>query len=222
MEGPTPDVASRVQAFEDWQKLESRWEDAVDDYRHALLDTIDKGMTACREDREMSDFAWNSTGYAVGAAPLFRGPDGTLHDLALHGYTAWATASWGFDARGRMRDWSPGFFGRHAQVLGQLTLRRDVLLPRPGASGVFDEANQHVVSVRLRGGTSPLNASLEFALLHDDFEHGIDDTYTAWSIGADMRVLPGTWMNASIARTFARERIPDRTAVRISLQRSVF
>ncbi len=206
----------------DWQALEAQWEDAVEQYRHALQGAVAKGMETCREDPQLATYSWNSTGLVVGGAPTLVATSGRVEDLGLHGYSAWATVAYGFDARGTLRNWSPTFLGHHAQVIGQFTFRHDQLLQHPGHKDLMDEADQYVLSARLRGGTAPFNSSLEVSLLHDDFDNGTVDTYTGVTIGADLRVRSGTWLSASLDRTFSRGRIPDRTSLRMNLQWSVF
>ncbi len=216
------DPATHDDEMHDWQSLESQWEDAVEQYRHALQAAVQKGMETCREDPQLATYSWNSTGLVVGGAPTLVANSGRIGDLGLHGYSAWATVAYGFDARGTLRDWTPGFFGHHAQVLGQFTFRHDQLLQHPGRKDIPDEANQYAYSVRLRGGTAPLNGSIEGTLLHDDFDDGGQDTYTALAFGTDLRLRSGTWLSASLERTFSRGRIPDRTSLRMNLQWSVF
>ncbi|MEJ0099449.1 MAG: hypothetical protein WDO12_06795 [Pseudomonadota bacterium] len=222
LDAPFPDEATRDATLADWQSLESRWDGAVNEYRRALQESIDKGEATCREDAQMAAYAWNSTGLVVGGSPTFIAHDGRIGNVAAHGYSAWTTVSYGFDARSTLRNWSPTFFGRHAQLLGQFLFRHDQLLQRPGRRDVMDEADQYAYSVRMRAGTSPVNGSLEFALMRDDFDNGAADSYTGVTLGADLRLRYGTWLSASIGRTFARERIPDQTSLRVSLQWSVF
>lgn len=219
---PASGAAARAAARRELAILQPQWEEAVEQYRKALRELVRKGMAVCREDPELAAYAWNSTGYAVGASPTLRASNGAVDDLGLHGYSVWATASYGFDPHGRVRDWTPTFLGRHAQVMLQLTYRHDQLLLRPGGQASSDEANQYAASTRVRFGKSRLNGSLEFALLHDDFDVGAEDTYTAMTIGADMRLHEGVWLSASLGRTISREKIPEETSLRLSLQWSKF
>jgi len=222
MGGLAADAAARDAASHELATLEQQWTDAVGKYGRALHAVVGKGMEACREDPELVAYAWNSTGYAVGGSPTLRASNGQFDDLGFHGYSLWATASYGFDPGGRVRDWAPTFLARHAQVLLQLTYRHDQLLLRPGGQATSDEANQYAISTRLRAGTSALNGSLELALMRDDFDVGYGDTYTAVSIGGDVRLHEGFWLSASLGRTISRERIPEQTSVRVSLQWSTF
>ncbi len=217
LDGPL-DASAHENALSEWQDLETQWEDAVEQYRHALQGVVEKGMATCREDPQLAAYAWNSTGLVVGGAPTLVATDGRIGHLGPHGYSAWATVAYGFDARGTLRDWAPTFFGHHAQILGQFTFRHDQLLQNPGRNRFMDEADQYGYSARLRGGTAPFNGSLEVSLLHDAFDNGSSDTYTALSIGTDVRLHFGTWLSASVGRTFSRDRIPDQTSVRLSVQ----
>jgi len=222
LDDPAAGESEREAARHELATVEPLWAEAVEQYRRALRELVRKGMAVCREDPELTAYAWNSTGYAIGGSPTLRASNGAMDDLRLHGYSVWATASYGFDPHGRLRYWMPGFLGSHAQVLLQLTYRHDQLLLRPGGQASSDEANQYAASARLRYGKSRLNGSLELALLHDDFDVGYGDTYTAITIGADTQLHEGLWLSTSLGRTIARERIPEETLLRLSLQWSRF
>jgi hypothetical protein len=222
LDDPAASPAAREAAQRELATVEPQWAQAVETYRQALRQLVRAGMAVCREDPELAAYAWNSTGYAIGGSPTFRATNGAMDDLRLHGYSIWATASYGFDPKGRMRYWMPGFLGAHAQILFQLTYRHDQLLLRPGGQASSDEANQYAASARLRFGKSRLNGSMELALLDDDFDVGHGDTYTALTIGADTRLREGLWLSASLGRTISRERIPEQTSLRFALQWSQF
>ena len=116
----------------------------------------------------------------------------------------------------------PGFLGRHAQIMFQFTYRHDQLLLRPDGQASSDEANQYALSTRLRFGRSPLHGSVEIAVLRDNFDARAGDTFTALSAGAGMRLRDGLWISASLGRTIARERNPEQTSLRLTLQWSRF
>jgi len=199
---------------------QAQWQQAHDRYLAALHEGVRQGMRACRDDPEVAAYTWNATGHAIGISPSFRTLADGVGALEPRGFVAFATTAYGFDAQGTRPDWSPSFLGRHAQVLGQLIYKHREPLSDPQTPGPLYDANQLAVSARLRGGSSPWNANLEAAVIHDWFRNGDRDGYLKLGIGSDLHLGKGTWLSLSIGRTLSRSRISDRTSGGLALKKS--
>lgn len=212
--------AERDQARQQREALHAQWQSAHSEYLAALHETVRTGMRDCRDDPEIAAYTWNATGHAIGISPTFRTLSDGLGALEPRGFVAFATTAYGFDALGTRPDYEASFLGRHAQILGQLLYRHHEPLIDPREPRTFANANQIAASARLRGGTSPWNANLEAAVLHDWFRNGDQDTFYKLSAGTDLHLAKGTWMSLSIGRTFWRGSIANETSGGVTIKKA--
>lgn len=220
LQDPSAEAAQRQQAQQRHEALQAQWQASQAAYRAALHETVRAGMRACRDDPQIAAYTWNATGHAIGISPTFRTLGDGLGALEPRGFVAFGTTAYGFDALGTHPDYAPSFLGRHAQILGQVLYRHNEPLEDPRQPRTFVDADEVVISARLRGGTSPWNANLEAAVLHDWFKDRDDDSFYKLSAGTDLHLGKGLWMSLSIGRTFWRGAIANQTSGGVTLKKS--
>lgn len=220
LQDPNTEPTQRQQAQQQHDALQAQWQASQAAYRAALHETVRAGMRACRDDPQIAAYTWNATGHAIGISPTFRTLSDGLGALEPRGFVAFATTAYGFDALGTHPDYAPSFLGRHAQILGQVLYRHNEPLQDPRQPRTFVDADEVVISARLRGGTSPWNANLEAAVLHDWFKDRDDDSFYKLSAGTDLHLGKGLWMSLSIGRTFWRGAITNQTSGGVTLKKS--
>lgn len=192
--------------------------DVEERYRAALQETVRQDMELCQDDPEVAAYTWNATGIALGISPSLRNDADDLGSLNRKGLVVFVTGSFGFDRRGTRPTYIPSFLGSHAQVLAQVLYRHNEPLQDPQRPGSFTNADELIASLRLRGGTSRLNANLEAALIRDSFRGQQNDVLTRLSLGVDSHLARGTWLSLSVGRAFWRNAIPERTSAGLSIK----
>ncbi|WP_273456006.1 hypothetical protein [Nevskia ramosa] len=220
LQDPNTAPAQRQEAQQQHEALQAQWQASQTAYRAALHETVRAGMRACRDDPQVAAYTWNATGHAIGISPTFRTLSDGLGALEPRGFVAFGTTAYGFDALGTHPDYAPSFLGRHAQILGQVLYRHNEPLQDPRQPRTFVDADEVVISARLRGGTAPWNANLEAAVLHDWFKDRDDDSFYKLSAGTDLHLGKGLWMSLSIGRTFWRGAIANQTSGGVTLKKS--
>ncbi|MEO6185624.1 MAG: hypothetical protein ABIP38_09830 [Steroidobacteraceae bacterium] len=204
------------------EEIQAQWRAAQDRYRGAMQEIVRQGMKRCRADREVAAYAWNATGFALGISPSFRSDIDDLGSLKPKGMVLYATQAFGFDRLGTLPTYTPSYLGAHFQVLTQLLYRLNEPLLNPLHPRSFTDADELVASLRLRGGSSRVNANLEAALIHDWFGGQRNDTLTRISIGMDARLDHGVWLSLSVGRTLWRDFIPNQTSGGLSIKWALF
>ncbi|NKF20759.1 hypothetical protein [Solimonas marina] len=221
MGDPALDDAERPALESRYAELEAQRDVIHAQYVTALQDTVRAGMKQCRDDPQVAAYTWNASGLAIGISPSFRDRNDQLGSIAPRGLVTYATGAIGFDVGGTKRAYVPTFFGKYVQVLGQVLYRLNEPLPDPQDQKRYTDADELVTSMRLRGGTSPLNADLELAWIHDWFDGEPNDRFGKVSAGMDAHLAKGTWLSVSVGRTFERGPLPDELSAGISIKRAL-